>query len=120
MEINGFGSAIAGMQASAAKAAVAAHNIANVNTDGFQSSQAVIEADAAGQPEVTVSQSSNPGPQVQNDQGLPNSAEFRQLSNVDLAEESVQLILADIGYRANASVIRAQDEMIGTVLDILA
>ncbi|MCP4715356.1 MAG: flagellar biosynthesis protein FlgG [Deltaproteobacteria bacterium] len=119
MDITAMQSAISGLRAHSAKAAVAANNIANVNTDGFKASQAVIESGDAGSPEVTVSQSSSDGPIVPETGGLRGGNQYRELSNVDLADEFVQMKLAEHGYRANASIIRAQDEMIGTILDIL-
>lgn len=39
-------------------------------------------------------------------------------SNVDIVEESVNLITASAGYKANINVIKAQDELLGTILDI--
>ena len=36
-----------------------------------------------------------------------------------LAEEFVHMKLAEIGYKASTSILQAQDEMIGTVLDII-
>ncbi len=43
-----------------------------------------------------------------------------ETSNVDIAEEAVDQILATNAFKANANVIRAADEMTGTVLDIKA
>lgn len=59
--------------------------------------------------------------------GAPGTGGLGQLvsgaietSNVDIAEEAVDQILATNAFRANANVIRAADEMTGTVLDIKA
>jgi flagellar basal-body rod protein FlgG len=41
-----------------------------------------------------------------------------ETSNVDIAEEVVNQILAKTAFKANANVIRTADEMIGTILDI--
>ncbi|HJO57230.1 MAG TPA: flagellar basal body rod C-terminal domain-containing protein [Nitrospinaceae bacterium] len=41
-----------------------------------------------------------------------------EMSNVDIAEEMVSQITAKAAFTANARVIRAADEMIGTLLDI--
>lgn len=41
-----------------------------------------------------------------------------ELSNVDIAEEMVNLITAKAAFTANTKVIKAADEMIGTLLDI--
>jgi len=120
MNVSPLNSAIAGMYANAAKLAAAAHNIANVNTDGFKKSYAVIESSASGQPDITLSLSGTPGSIVQAGEGLPEGDTTRELSNVDMADELIQMRIAEYGYRSNFSVIRTQDEMIGTVLDIIA
>lgn len=39
-------------------------------------------------------------------------------SNVDIVEESVNLITASAGYKANIKAIKAQNELLGTILDI--
>ncbi|MEE9165461.1 MAG: flagellar basal body rod C-terminal domain-containing protein, partial [Nitrospinota bacterium] len=39
-------------------------------------------------------------------------------SNVDIVEESVNLIISSAGYKANIKTIKAQDELLGTILDI--
>lgn len=119
MEVYPLHSALAGLLANAAKAAVAAHNIANVNTYGYKKSIAAVESNAAGQPEVQVIQSDAAGPLVPVPEGLPGGARFVEMSNVNLVEEFIQLKLAQIGYTANVSLVQAQDEMVGTILDIL-
>ena len=119
MEMSAFQSAITGMSVNATRAAVAAHNIANVNTDGFKKSSATISANAAGPPEVQITQSETPGPLIQNYEGLPDSAEVRELSNVDLVEEFIQLKLAEVGYKASAAIISTEEEMLGSILDII-
>ena len=59
--------------------------------------------------------------------GTPGTGGLGQLvpgafetSNVDITEEAVQQILAKTAFRANANVIRAADEMTGSLLDIKA
>lgn len=59
--------------------------------------------------------------------GAPGTGGLGQLvpgaietSNVDIAEEAVDQILATNAFKANANVIRAADEMTGTILDIKA
>jgi hypothetical protein len=39
---------------------------------------------------------------------------------VDLARESVQIMVARTGYEANLRTIKVADEMLGTLLDVLA
>lgn len=57
--------------------------------------------------------------------GTPGSGSFGTVisgalesSNVDIAEEVVGQIVAKAAFKANASVIRTSDELLGTLLDI--
>ena len=43
---------------------------------------------------------------------------FLEGSNVDIAEEMVDQIVAKVAFKANFNVIKANDEMIGSLLDI--
>lgn len=45
---------------------------------------------------------------------------FLEASNVDIARESVNMIVAGAGFKASAKAIKAKDQMIGTVLDLKA
>ena len=119
MVVNPLHSAMAGMAAHAVKAAVAAHNIANVNTDEFKSSRAVIESGTGG-PTVNVTQSTAPGPVIPEPVGLPGNPAARQLSNVNLPDEMVQMVIARHGYMSNAKVILTQSETLGSIIDIIA
>ena len=120
MEISPLHAAMAGLTAHATKMAVAANNIANINTYSFKRSQAHIEAGAMNLPQTRVTQSTAPGPLIPQPVGLPGGETFVEMSNVDLAEEFVQMKLAEFGYKASASLIYAGDEMVGTILDIIA
>jgi len=119
MVISPLSSALAAMSANAARLAVAANNIANSNTVGFKKSTAVLESNAAALPAVSISQSNIPGPIILSPEGLPGGEQFRELPNISLAEEFIQMQLAEIGYKVGTSLISAHDEMIGTILDLL-
>lgn len=119
MVVNPLHSAIAGMAVHAAKMAVHAHNVANVNTDEFKRSEAVIESNPGG-PSITVTESTSPGPVVSEPEGLPGGPVSRELSNVNLPEEMVQMVIAKHGYMASAQVILTQSETLGSLIDIIA
>jgi flagellar basal-body rod protein FlgC len=98
------------------KLGVAANNIANVNTDGFKKSRAVLqEADPSGVI-VTISRVDTPGSPIPAD----GTGEIRESSNVDLAEEIVNLHTTKYGFEANLKTLKAEDEMLGSLFDILA
>jgi flagellar basal-body rod protein FlgC len=99
-----FSSAISGMQASILRHEVSAHDVANINTPGFQESRALQAEQYPSGVKVT-SITSTPN---------PSSTE----SNTDLVEEAKEQIINKHGNAANAKVIKVQDRMIGEILDI--
>jgi flagellar basal body rod protein FlgG len=111
--INGISASLAGLSAYGAKLANIAHNVANVNTDGYKKTVATVSEDAAGLPKVNLMESSSPGPMIQVD-GL-----FREISNVDLAEEIPQMIIAQRAYEANIKALKIQNETFKSTIDIL-
>ena len=100
------------------KMRVTANNIANVNTDGFKKSRVSISEGPRGEPMVNVVRINSPGP--------PNPAAQRdptlddELSNVELTEEMPQMILSLRSYQANLKTLKAKDEMLGALLDIMS
>jgi flagellar hook protein FlgE len=115
-----FSSAISGISSNTTRAAVAANNIANANTSGFKASRVTVESSGSGRQETHITESTEPGSLIPRSADLPEGAELEETSNVDLAEEFVQLQIAEHGYSASATVIRAQGKMLGTLLDMLA
>ena len=115
-----FSSAISGISSNATRAAVAANNIANANTSGFKASRITVEYSGSGRQETHIAESTESGSFIPRSDGFPEGSELEEVSNVDLAEEFVQLQIAEHGYSASAAVIRTQSEMLGTILNILA
>jgi flagellar basal body rod protein FlgG len=111
--INGISASLAGLSAYGAQLANTAHNVANVNSDGYKKTTATVKEDNAGLPTVNLTKSNTPGPIIQVD-GVT-----REMSNVDLAEEIPQMILAQRAYEANIKALKAQDETLKSTLDIL-
>lgn len=107
---------------------VTANNVANMNTEGFNASRVTME-DVANQGGVRVQEvreTSDAPPLVPSQRLLEVQGQVVQEqayvegSNTDVAREMVNLTVNQRAYEANAAVIRAQDELIGTVLDISA
>lgn len=88
-----------------------AYNIANGNTDGFQPVsvryQSGRPADQGVDPAVTRPATEAAAP-----------ASPFPVSHVDEAREMVNLTLNQRSFEANAVVIRASDELIGTLIDL--
>ncbi|HEU19131.1 MAG TPA: hypothetical protein ENO00_07090 [Deltaproteobacteria bacterium] len=90
---------------------VTANNIANVNTDEFKKSRAVFQTEEVPGVSVTIERVDTPG--TENLDGVESS-------NVDLAEEIVDLITTQHSYTANVKVIETAGKMQKTLIDILA
>lgn len=107
---------------------VTANNVANMNTEGFNASRVTME-DVANQGGVAVQEvreTSDASPLVPSQRLLEVQGQVVQEqayvegSNTDVAREMVNLMVNQRAYEANAAVVRTQDELIGTVLDISA
>jgi flagellar hook protein FlgE len=108
--------ALSALDAYGKKLDVTANNIANLNTDGFKKSRAILEeADSSGVV-VSISKVNTPGAPVPSEDG---TGKLRESSNVDLAEEIVNLQTTKHGYQANLKTLKAEDEMLGSLFDIL-
>jgi flagellar hook protein FlgE len=108
--------ALSALDAYGQKLDVTANNIANMNTDGFKKSRAVLqEADPSGVV-VSIGKVNTPGAPILSADG---TGEVRESSNVDLAEEIVNLQTAKHGFQANLKTLKAEDEMLGSLFDIL-
>ena len=108
--------AFTGLAAFATQIAVTAHNVANVNTNGFKKSRTELVAVETGGVLPVVQKDKSAGPSILNDTG--HGPAQLELSNVDLGEETVNQILAQRGFEANISTLKTADDMLGTILDI--
>lgn len=81
-----------------------AHNVANVNTEGFRPSGTIIN-DNSGSVKASLREADS-----------TNSLK----SQTDLAKELPDQIIAQDATSVNLSAIKTQDEMIGTLIDLKA
>ncbi|SRR5579884_1462350 len=110
-----LGASLSGLRASLEKLDASANNIANLSTDGFKKDQVLFSEGAGGGVVAEVTKSAEPGPFYQSPKG-----ELVQASNVDLAEESAQQILARYTFSMNLATIKTTDEMEKSIIDLLA
>jgi len=93
------------------------HNIANVNTDGFKKNRATFQADQDGGVRVEIRRDDSPGFRYE---GVENGEKVeKETSNVDLTEEIPNLMVTKRAYQANLKTLETQDEMLGSLLDIV-
>ena len=110
-------STLSAIKAFGVKMGVTANNIANVQTEEFKKSRATLVEGPRENVAVEITQSDTPGPivvEVTDDQYTE-----REMSNVDLAEEIPQTMIAQRGYEANLATLRTQDEMLKSIIDII-
>ncbi len=94
-----------------------ANNVANSLTDNYKAKETLnLEGTPQGVETIT-RKIETKGPVVVDP--LKQDGTTKELSNVDIAKEMVQQISAQNGFDANARVIKDQEEMVGTLLDIV-
>ncbi len=106
--LSALDTALGGLQRNTRGVEVVAHNIANVNTDGFRSQRYDSASDSITprfEPAAYRDELAADGPTP---------------SDVDLATELVALKRYEYGYRANVAVIVTADRMMGSLLDLFA
>lgn len=81
-----------------------ANNIANVNTDGFVPTRTTL--------------SENRGGVQANFQKVDNNGS--ELSQTDLTRELSDQVIVENGHKVQATAIRTKDEMLGSLLDMMA
>lgn len=124
--INVINTALSGLNAAAKKVDAAASNIANVSTtgsveDGGQApysalttvQKTVVDGEGNGLGARTDIVPKDPGfvPAYAPDSPFANAEGIIGVPNVNLAEEAVNLKLAEISYKASLSVIKTADEL---------
>ena len=111
-----FNTALSALGSLSRKMDVTASNIANVNTNGFKKSLAEFEDVYPSGVKVSISQVDTQGDALPPDE----KGKEQESSNVNLAEELVNLITTQHAYAANIKTITTEDEMRKTLLDTIA
>ena len=108
--------ALSGLSALGKKLEVTANNIANVNTNGFKKSRAILEDTSPSGVKVSIDKVETPGSPLF-EEGTEKPEES---SNVSVDEEMINLITTRHAYTANLKSIKTMDEILGSIIDILA
>ena len=111
--INSSLSALLGLQK---KLESTANNVANVDSDGYKATSVSLQEGAQGGVTATVRKDETPGPQVY--EQTANGDQLVEKSNVDLTRELPDLMITKRSYQANLKAIQAENEMLGSLLDI--
>jgi flagellar basal-body rod protein FlgC len=111
-------STISALQAYKTRMGVVSNNIANINTENYKKSRVNLKEGRNGDVQATVKRDNTSGHRYQELKG--DQMVEKESSNVDLTEEFPQMMVTQHIYRANMKVLQAQDQMLGTTLNILA
>lgn len=113
-----FNASISALQAYGNRQAITAHNVANVNTDGFNKQRGQLQEQVPSGVSLTVDTVDTQGA-IRMDQ-TAKGEDLVETSNTELAEEMPNMIVDQRSFEANTAVVRTQDEMLGSLLDIKA
>jgi flagellar basal body rod protein FlgG len=108
--------ALSALRAFAEKLGVTANNVANMNTEGFKKTRTLLQEASPSGVTVSLSRIETPGAPLPPEQ---TTQAGRESSNVEIEEELVDLLTTKHAYAANLNTVKAEDEMIGTLLDIV-
>lgn len=95
---------------------VTANNIANVLTDEFKKSRVILEEGHPSGVNAVIDRVDTHG--VPRETIRDDQAVTVESSNVDLAEELPELIVNRAAYGANLKALKAQEDMMGSLLDV--
>ena len=110
-------SSLSALRAFGIKLGVTANNIANMYSEKFKKSRALLTEGSNGGVEVEIDRIDTQGHTIV--EQVEGQMIERELSNVDLAEEIVEMIPTQRGYEANLKTIKTEDEILGSIMDIL-
>jgi len=109
-------SSLSAIRAFGVKMGVNANNVANAETEGYKKRRALLKEGPGNDVRVEIEQVDTPGPTIA--EVKDGQITEKELSNVDLAEELSQTILNQRGLEANLTILKTQDEMLGSVIDM--
>ena len=107
--------------------AATANNVANADTDGYKSQEAQLTTGPDGQGVQVAGirrDDSSGGLNPTMVSGVNAAGVYEpsagpsEMSNVDLARQTVNMVEASRAFEANVAVIRTADDMAGTLLDL--
>lgn len=114
-----FYSSVAGINAFFRKMDATANNVANTNTDNYKRRVAHISQDKNGFPETKITIDKTPGVEDPRKTGEPDGPP-REMSNVDYADEVLNMIEAKTGVKANVRALQFARDSFDSLLDIFA
>jgi len=109
-----FDTSVSGIVAAATKLQANANNVANANTNGYQTQRVDLIESSAG---VKARTASVDAPSRADAAANSNRTSPSPPSDVKLADEMVNMVANENFYQANMQALKAADDMMGTLLD---
>ena len=107
-------SSISALHALGTKQSVTANNIANSETKEFKKSTTVLEEGSNGSISAKIQPVNTPGTMINQPDGS-----LEEMSNVDLIQETTDMITTRHAYEANLKALKINTAMEATVLDLI-
>ena len=120
--LNAIGIALSGLQTASRKAEASANNIANMQTPDYeplttaQTAQADSSGNGQGVSSRNIPKTQPFTPSYAPDSPFADNKGYVNAPNVDLAEEAVNMTLAETTYKANIAIIKTVNEMTDEML----
>lgn len=114
--ISAYSSTLSALSAYGNQVAVVANNTANIHTENFEKSRAVMHSTHPTGVEAHVETIQTPEPMAI--MSTPEGMSLVEQSNVDLAEEVTTLLIANRAYQANLSILKSEHERVGHLIDM--
>ncbi|MCD6580478.1 MAG: hypothetical protein J7K90_01640 [Desulfuromusa sp.] len=107
-------SSVSALHALGTKQSVTANNIANSETKEFKKSTTIMEESSNGAVSTKIQPVNTPGTMI----NLPDGS-LEEMSNVDLIQETTDMITTRQAYEANLKALKISTSMEDTVLDLI-
>ena len=114
--ISGIASGLSALNAIQTRNQATANNVANINTDGYKKTRVTMVGGEAEAVTAQLQRVETAGPMVY--EPTEGGETLVEKSNVELTEELPTMMIDRRAFQANIKTIQAQDEMLGTLLDI--
>ncbi len=107
-------SSVSALRALGSKQSVTANNIANSETKEFKKSTTLLEVGSNGTVSAKTQPVNTPGTMINQPDGS-----LEEMSNVDLIQETTEMITTRDAYEANLKALKISTAMEDTVLDLI-
>jgi flagellar basal-body rod protein FlgC len=109
--LNAVNSASSALRAYTEVINTTAHNVANINTEGYNPQRVRLSEARGGGVKAAIESTRNPA-EVRQDAYISGK------NNVNYATEAVNRIISLRSFQANTGVVRTADEMLGTLINM--